>query len=405
MSLKTAGLLGAVLFARHGDRLEFFQDPLTYNPSDTELTPLGTVQEFQLGNFLQNTYLNTDSSSAIHNISFPVADTEQLLVRADAAGEGETILVSVGALLQGLFPPTSEFSVTLANGSTVVGAGGGYQFIPVESVEPNEDVSLNSFTSCPTFDQHTADFYASPQFLQKAQEAAPFLNALAPYLDGRSTNFTNMFNIFDFVNVQNIHNASFHKALPPTFVEQAYDFANFHENGVFSDTSPNGIGNVAIRTALPSIFSSLNRIADPSDSLKLALNEISYKPFISFFNITAASVDWNGNGIAEPLFGIVDYASALAIELHPPGHYGQGSGSDNGSGGSSTEPFITVKFKNGTSDSSFHPVTLGLFGGNATSIPLSTFVNTLQSAAVNGTAQWCTECHQQSLRGCAGCSA
>ena len=85
-----------------------------------------------------------------------------------------------------------------------------YSSLLVESVEPNEDVSLNSFTSCPVsdahivcscsklkkvvqaFDQHTADFYSSPQFLQKAQEAAPFLNALAPYLDGRSTNFTNM---------------------------------------------------------------------------------------------------------------------------------------------------------------------------------------------------------------------
>jgi hypothetical protein len=39
----SASLLGVVLLARHGDRLEFFQDPLTYNPVETLLTPLGTA--------------------------------------------------------------------------------------------------------------------------------------------------------------------------------------------------------------------------------------------------------------------------------------------------------------------------------------------------------------------------
>ena len=37
-------LLGIVLLVRHGDRLEFFQDPFDYTPSDTFLTPLGSVR-------------------------------------------------------------------------------------------------------------------------------------------------------------------------------------------------------------------------------------------------------------------------------------------------------------------------------------------------------------------------
>jgi len=390
-----AGLLGVVLLARHGDRLEFFQDPLTYDPAETLLTPLGTVEESFLGNFLQETYLHPSSPSAINNISFPVANLDQLLIRADAAGEGSTILSSVGALLQGLFPPTRQFNITLANGSTIVGAGGGYQFIPVESVEPDEDISLNSFTSCPNFDQHTLDFYASPEFKARAQEAAPFLQKLQPFLGNRSIDFINMFNIFDFVNVQNIHNATFHRELPPTFAEQAYDQGNFHENGVFTDSAATGIGNVAIRTIFPSIFTDLQRIANASDPLKFALDGISYKPFISFFNITAAKANTNGqnghHGI-EPLFGIVDYASALALEVHAPTN-------------SHSEPFITFQFKNGTTDPTFHPVTLGRFGANATSVPLSTFVNELQFAAINNTAQWCAACNQTTLRGCAACTA
>ena len=70
------------------------------------------------------------------------------------------------------------------------------------------------------------------------------------------------------------------------------------------------LGEVAIRTVLPSIFTSLTRIANSSDPLKLALNEISYKPFISLFNLTGASA-------ADPsIAGIVDYASAVALELY-----------------------------------------------------------------------------------------
>ena len=62
---------------------------------------------------------------------------------------------------------------------------------------------------------------------------------------------------------------------------------------------------------------------------------------------------------------LVDYASTLVLELNPP------------SGGIS-EPFVTVKFKNGTNDGSLHEVTLGRFGADVTSVPLSTFVSTLQ---------------------------
>ncbi|RPD61599.1 phosphoglycerate mutase-like protein [Lentinus tigrinus ALCF2SS1-6] len=366
-------LLGIVLLARHGDRLEFFQDPLTYDPAETFLTPLGSVQEQQLGQFLRSTYLDPASPTFINGVQTEIADINQLIVRADAAGEGSVILNSVQGLLQGLYPPTSDNNITLANGTTVIAPLGGYQYIPVESVEPNEDISLNSFTSCPVFDNHISAFYSSAPFLAEAQEAQPFLEQLQPFLDNRSIDFTNM--IFDFVNVQSIHNATFLQELPDTFAEQAYFFANFHENGVFTDPSPSGIGNIAIRTVLPSIFTSLTRIANTSDTLKIALNEISYKPFISFFNVTEATT-------ADPsLAGIVDYASVMALELHGDG---------------TSEPTVNARFKNGTTDASLHDITL--FGQQ--SVPLSQFISALAGSAVNSTQQWCTVCNQTTLRGC-----
>lgn len=376
--VKSSDLLGVFLFARHGDRLEFFQDPLTLDPSQTFLTPLGSVQEQQLGTFLRNTYLDPASESFIPGVQFDVVNLTQIQVLADAGGEGATILSSVYGLLQGLFPPTTDNNITLANGTTVISPLGGYQYIPVESVEPNLDISLEGFTSCPNLDAHTAAFFDSSIFLQEAAIAQPFLEKLQPFLpEGTPINFTNMFNIFDFTNVNMIHNATFFNELPPTFAAQAYGFANFHENGVFTDVTPGGIGNVAIQTIIPSLISTLTTIANTSSGLKIALDEISYKPFISLFNVTDAA-------LADPsIAGIVQYAAVVALEVSQPAH--------------SPEPLITMKFKNGTEDPEFH--TLSLFGTRG-AIPLTEFIDKLQPIGINNTEEWCIACNQTTLRGC-----
>lgn len=45
------------------------------------------------------------------------------------------------------------------------------------------------------------------------------------------------------MNVNNIHNATFAQALPPTYLAQAHTLANWHEYSVFSDNKIGGIGN------------------------------------------------------------------------------------------------------------------------------------------------------------------
>lgn len=113
--------------------------------------------------------------------------------------------------------------------------------------------------------------------------------------------------IFDFMNVESIHNKAFNDSLPATFLAQARDLANWHEYGVFSSPNLSGIGNsrrlfhykgkhvsnksplVAGRAILPSILSSLNSIANSSDPLKLTYEAIAYKPFLSLFNMTGVA--------------------------------------------------------------------------------------------------------------------
>ena len=104
-------------------------------------------QEYDLGRYLRQTYLNPESASYIQGIETDIADVDQLFVRADAGG-GNVILDSAYALLQGLYPPTAKSQSTLANGSTVQAPLGGYQYIPVESLEFWQAPSLTSWMDC-----------------------------------------------------------------------------------------------------------------------------------------------------------------------------------------------------------------------------------------------------------------
>jgi hypothetical protein len=76
---------------------------------------------------LRQRYLNTSSQNFIANISTTTADLTQITVRADAGGEADVIETSSLALLQGLYPATTDYNETLANGTLVIGASNGYQ--------------------------------------------------------------------------------------------------------------------------------------------------------------------------------------------------------------------------------------------------------------------------------------
>ncbi|KAJ6466385.1 histidine phosphatase superfamily [Mycena sanguinolenta] len=374
-------LLGVLILTRHGDRAGFYQDPETYDATATVITPLGTAQEFQLGQHLRSIYLNSSSPSFIPGINASFVDQTQVYVRADAGGELGVIYDSAVALLQGLFPANANYSSDLANGTVVEGAQGGYQYVPIESVQPSEDVSLEGYTSCAPFVAANNEFYASAEFAQKQNESAEFLSLLPPFLDGRPVTLQNMYNIYDFINVQSIHDADFAKALPPTFLAQAYTLASWHEYNIFTSPQLDGIGNIAGRTILPVILAELQEIANTTNPLKLAYQSLAYKPFFSLFNMTGAAEQ------QPELAEIVPYASAIALEVREPAGGG--------------EPMIRLNFKNGTG-ADF--ITYDFLGGTG-DMPLSALIDHVNPALINSTAAWCAVCNNSQDRGCGALAA
>ena len=77
---------------------------------------------------LRALYLNASSPSNIAGLNgTALFDPTQVAVSADAGDEGGVIYDSAVSLTQGMWPATSAYNTTLANGTTVVGPLSGYQ--------------------------------------------------------------------------------------------------------------------------------------------------------------------------------------------------------------------------------------------------------------------------------------
>jgi len=201
---------------------------------------------------------------------------------------------------------------------------------------------------------------------------------LPQFLDGRPVTLQNMFNIFDFMNVQSIHNKAFADALPAGYLERARDLANWHEYNIFSSPSLDGIGNIAGRTILPSILDGFSRIASSTDPMKILYMATAYKPFLSLFNMTGAAQ------MNPQLAGVVNYAAIVSMEVRQSP--------------SSTTPFLRFNFKNGTDDVTFKTYNILNQTGD---FPMDVFVNYLQPPAISALKTWCTVCGNTKDRGCA----
>ncbi|KAJ7683080.1 histidine phosphatase superfamily [Mycena rosella] len=366
-----SSVLGVIVIARNGDRRAFHQDPQTYAPSLTESTAHGVADLHLLGEQLRAAYLTPGSASFISSISGDIADTQQIKVRAKAGGEGAVVFDSAIALLQGLFPPNLRNKITLANQTVVMAPLDGYQYVPMETVEPGNDRSMESWTDCPAFQKHIASFHGSDAFKAKAKEASSFFKDAQDYVFGRPTTLENIWNIHDFMNTQLTYNQTYAYRLPPSYIDQARALADFHEDGVFSDAEANGIGNIAGRTLLHIILTSLERIAFNDDPLQLMVVQTSYQPFISLFHQTEIVKDH------PELKAIPNFGAALAIELR------RGSPPD-------MRDFLRFKFKNGTADPQDWRL-LHAFGHTA-DIPLTEFIYRAEGAAITSNKQWAQVC-------------
>lgn len=348
-------------------RTGFYQNPKTYSASKTNLTVAGYVQEYQNGVDLRALYL-TNTTDAIQGIDATQSETTQLNVLADAGGEGGVIIESANALLQGLYPPYND-TLTLADGSVV--SWDRAQLIPIETVEPDQDVWMEGWTQCNAWNDWLQDFYNSADFKAKATTADAFYQNISSLLGpDRSKTLENAYNIYDFLNVQSIHNATLRPQFLPILPEAKY-YSDYHEAGAFGNTAdPNHIANIAGQAILPPLLGGMDQIRNTSTGLKIQYLAASYKPFLGLFSMMQ---------LPAPLTtSLVDYASTVVFELRD-------------------DDSVTMRFRNGSSGTfDAYP----LFGSSSTSMPVSDFENKLRPYSLDTLAKWCDKCSNSQTRGC-----
>lgn len=288
---------------------------------------------------------------------------------ADAAGEANVIVDSAYSMWQGIYPATGENNVTLANGTTITSPLSGQQYLPIETLEFAQSPLLEAFTTCPTYLTYLNNFYNSTTFAAKALAEKPFLSTLPDIVGNRSTSLLNAYNIYDFINVNSIYNATFLNSLGNTTLEQASDAANWLSYYSFTGPTNSSAGNIAGRGMMGEILTSLQTLANTTTGSKIQHYSISYKPFLSVFNMT-------GSVTANPeLAGLVSYASLLAFELRE---------SDN-------EMYVNMVFRNGsTPGTTVQPYTL--LGQDQ--VLYGDFLSAFNSSALFTMLDWCKACNQ-----------
>lgn len=362
-------LSGVLVFIRHGDRKGFYQSPSTYAAVQTNLTTLGTLQQFRNGADLRAKYILPDGPTHIAGINPDKAEGFSMSVIADGGGEGSVIVDSAQALFQGLYPPFNETEL-LANGTTVSWTRAQVQ--DMQTIEANDQYWFEGWTDCNAWDERLGDWYRSSEFKDAEQRAGPFFDKVRPLVQGRKVDLSSMWNVWDYINVNNIHNASFSTELKrdPTLLPQARYWGSFKESGTFSSPDKKSIANVAGTAFLPVLLANLQNLGNASEGLKWVTLAASYKPFLALGSLLEND---------QLRTNVVDYASSMVFEVY-------------------SNDTVAISFRNATTDAEWSP--LPVFGGSNRPA-LSEMLSKLEPYSLNSWAAWCDACHTTNARGCA----
>lgn len=344
----------------------------TTSPSWPHAAPTASLhsslEEYNNGQDLRSFYL-TNETYPIQGINATQSETSQINVLADGGGEGGVIVESADALLQGLYPPYND-SITLANGTVVTWPASRAQLIPMEEIVPDYEYWMEGYSDCNTWSNQLAQWYDSPEFKSNATIANAFYQNISSILGDRPLTLQNGYNIFDFMNVEYIHNATLSPLIAPYLAEAKY-WGDYHESGSFSAADPTAIQNVAAQSFLPPLLDGVNQIANTSESgLKIQFLAVSYKPFLGLFGMMGLDAPFTNS--------LVNYASVATFEVW-------------------SDDSIVFRFRNG-SQGAFEQYPI--FGQEGGTTSRTTFVDALQPYSIDSRADWCNVCSNTEDYGC-----
>ncbi|CAI7600354.1 unnamed protein product [Penicillium glandicola] len=370
-------VLGAYIFARHGDRT-----PKVFG--STQLTDLGYREVFDTGSFYNERYISSNSSKQIEGISADVVNPKQI----SASAPTDTVLQnSATGFLQGVYPPVGKVaSQTLANGSSVEAPLNGYQLIQLTAATTSKNAEdstwLQGSSGCQKATVSSNNYFSSEMYTSLLSSTKEFYQSLSPMLDGAFVSsdmtFKNAYTIFDYLNVGNIHNSTSQFPHKSDLTDELIALAGSHEFNLAYNSSDK-VRAIDGAVLAGEILAGLNETIATKGTSKLNVGFGSYGTIFSLFGLLqmpAASVNFTG---------IPDYASSMVFELVT-----NASGTDFPTDKSDIS--VRFMFHNGTITGSSEPTVYPLYGQSSELLSWDDFSSKTSEIAVTSDAEWCTMC-------------
>ncbi|KAF2014696.1 phosphoglycerate mutase-like protein [Aaosphaeria arxii CBS 175.79] len=378
-------VLGVTVFSRHGDRTSKHYKGYT-------LTNLGVQQNFRVGSDYRDTYISSDSSKQILGISEDKVVNSQIF----ATAPDQTVLLNTAsAFLQGLYPPLGDINPqistqTLNNGTNYTNPLNGYQYVVLhgEDDESPDTIWLKGDEECPAVTKSMKAFKQSTEF--KERDAATktfyegFWDIMQSVYDYKQENLTyaNAYDIFDLINVANIHNETSAGNVTEEELFQLRTLADSNEFGLaYNRTDP--ARSIGAQTLAGAVVNQLNETVSGKGKLKFSFMAGSYDTFLAFFGLT------NLTSVSPDFFGLPDYASTMSFEVFT---------TENVTAFPSNTDDLRVRFlfRNG-SDAGEPMRAYPLFGKSEDSLSWSDFLSSMEGVAIRTPQQWCSTCQSDLL--------
>ncbi|ORY04131.1 histidine phosphatase superfamily [Clohesyomyces aquaticus] len=370
---------GVLVFTRHGDRT-------SKHYSGYGLTSLGFEQNFQVGSSYRSRYLSSTSPQRIFNISGDKYVPSQIY----ASAPDQSVLINTAtAFLQGFYPPLGSVSPQLAtqtlnNGTATQNPLNGYQYVFLHGADANspDTIWLKGDDACPALTNASESFENSTEFQAKLESTKAFYAGFSEFLKGvydytpQKMTYAKAFDIFDLINVANIHNSSIPRNITSEELFQLRTLADSAEFAYNFNTSQPA-RSIGGKTMTGAILNQLNQTVTTKGKLKFSLLAGSYDSFLAFFGLS------NLISVSTNFYGLPGYASTMAFELFTP---------ENTTAFPSDVNALSVRFlfRNGSTGSLD---TFPLFGRSENTTPWPEFVTQMKSRAITNAEQWCRTCN------------
>ncbi|KAL7270877.1 hypothetical protein RUND412_006397 [Rhizina undulata] len=369
----------AVVFSRHGDRTWKGSPP-------TQLTVLGQNELYNSGSFYRSRYLNSSSPLQIVGIQ---SEFNYGLTQIYASASDSELLVNSGqAFLQGLFPPSlvSATEQKLANGSSYDTPLNGYQYASIHTISntDTQTIWLDGEANCPAYTTAGNAFLQSAEYkaLQTSTKSfyTSFSGIFAGVLSDSELDYANAYMIFDYANVNSIHNTTVANLVTAEELFQLRILADSHEVAYNANMSSANVDALTIggRTLVEKIVTQFKSAISSNGTTNIfSLLVGSYDTFLSFFGITGLQQ------VSDDFYGLPDYASTLVFELF--------SYANDTTFPDESDLYVRFLFRNGTTDGiAAYP----LFGRSESEIvmPWTDFEASMAAVSVSTLTEWCSIC-------------